>query len=160
MVDLSAIAGAISALHGASQIAGGIVAARDENLLNQRAIELQNAILSAQSAALSAQSEQMLMAEELRALKEKLRDAEAWLIESQRYQLTEIDPGVCVYFVRAESRNGEPQHAICPSCFQAGRKAILFSKEPGMMSQRVACVNCRFEIKVHSSNEKFFRTSG
>ena len=129
MVDISVIAGAITSLRGASDIAKAMLDIRDHAAMQSKVIELQRMIVDALSSAAGAQSEQLNLVEQIRGLQAELAKMEAWAAERARYQLEMLPPGVALYGLRRGQENGEPDHKLCSKCFNEGRKTILHSRQ-------------------------------
>lgn len=147
MPDLSLIAGTVSSLKAASDIAKALVGIRDATMLNEKVIELQRVILAAQSDAFAAQSEIFSMHEKVRELEKRLADVVGWEAEKARYQMVELYKGAIAYSLRDEARiNGEPHHYICASCYQKGRKTILQGSSGSWGAKLLTCHECKIEI--------------
>jgi hypothetical protein len=125
MVDMGAIASAVTGLKTAADIAKSIFELKVGTEVQGKVIELQSVILGAQSSAIAGQSEQYALLEKIRELTAKLAALEAWETEQERYQLTDFGGGTLVYVLKPDRANGEPSHRLCPACFQNGNKSIL-----------------------------------
>ncbi len=147
MVDLSLIAGTVSSLKAASDIAKGLVSIRDATLINEKIIELQRAILAAQSDAFAAQTGLLELHELNRDLEQRLAKAASWQAEAHRYELKKLPPGAFVYSLKADSAAGEPPHYLCPTCFGLQRKEILQSTGPSNGIETLHCNGCHAEIR-------------
>jgi hypothetical protein len=147
--DMSAIAAIVGSLNSAKEIAKSFVGLRDAAVIQTKVIELQTAILSAQKSAFSANAAQTALLEQVRQLKEEVARLKAWETEKQRYQLTELTPGVMAYALKEEMRAGEPTHYLCANCYQNGEKAFLQqeTRTPGMARVQV-CHKCGSELYV------------
>jgi hypothetical protein len=101
-------------------------AAAEVSKLNEALLATQNSAFAQNAAFFELQRKYFETAEDLRKLRETIA-------EKERYTLFEISHGVFVYRVNQapqESRAGvplppEPEHYICPKCWQDGVKAIL-----------------------------------
>jgi hypothetical protein len=82
MPDMSLIAGTVSSLKLAHDMAKALVTIRDATMLNEKVIELQRVILAAQSDALAAQSDQFSLLDRIRDLEKEIADLKAWLRSS------------------------------------------------------------------------------
>ncbi len=125
MVDIAAVAGVMSALKGAQDIAKATLGLRDAALVREKVIELQGAILAAQSGAFEAHTAQTALLERVRELEKQVADLEAWKAEKQRYELKEVAPGAFAYALKADEQGAEPAHRICAGCYEHRRKSIL-----------------------------------
>ena len=73
MVDMSAIAGMISALKGASDITKAMIGLHDAAIVQGKVIELQGKILEAQGAAFAANDERRELLEKIETLETEVR---------------------------------------------------------------------------------------
>ena len=126
MPDMTLIAGAITSLRMANDIARGLIAIRDENLRNEKVIELQRVILAAQSDALSAQSDQLTLLQQIGDLEKKIADFETWDAEKHKYELKCISRlGAVAFMLTPEARGSEPPHWLCAQCYENRKKSIV-----------------------------------
>ncbi len=149
MVDISAIAGTVSALKGAMDISKAMIGLHDAQAIQSKIIELNAQILEAQSSAFLANEERSTLIEHVRQLEKEVADLKAWEAEKQRYQLAELTTGVTAYAIKEEMRGAEPSHHICASCYQEGHKSILQReiRNPGMAHVDV-CQRCGSDLYV------------
>jgi hypothetical protein len=114
MVDVSAIAGTVSALKGAMDIAKAMVGLHDVQAMQTKVIELNSKILEAQSSAFTANDERALLIERIRELEKEVAALKAWETEKQRYTLIEVAPGLSAYALEQGMENGEtPSSSLC-----------------------------------------------
>ena len=125
MVDLSAIAAALSSLKAAKDIAESMIGLRDTAAFQGKLIEFQSKIIDANNAAFAAQDERSALLEKIRELEKQVTDFKAWEAEKQRYQMEEVWRGAFTYVVKEEARGAEPIHWICAACYQQGKKTVL-----------------------------------
>ena len=96
--------------------------------LNNIIADMQGAVLDAQSDALTAQQIQAEQLAKIRELEQTIAEFENWEAEKARYKLvsaSRIREGTFVYLLREEAAENEPQHYICPKCYEAKIKSIL-----------------------------------
>src|ERR1043166_3045904 len=126
MVDISAIAAAVSAFKGASDIAQAMIGLRDAAAFQSKLIEFQAKILEAQSAAFAANDERATLIEEIGRLKQTVADLEAWDAKSQRYELRQISQNHgFAYALKDAVQPPEPQHWACTRCYEERHTSIL-----------------------------------
>lgn len=129
IAELGAIQAAANGLKSAGEILKTLKSAALTAEMQGKVIELQSVILSAQSDAMIAQASQMELLDRVRKLEGDLKRFEDWEAEKQRYvmaQTTGVASGVLVYALKQSAmKPGEIAHAICPSCYEAGKKSIL-----------------------------------
>ena len=134
-------------LKSAGDTAKALVEIRDTAKFGSAIIELQAQILAAQHGALAAQEREATMAEEIRRLKEKMAKLEAWDTEKQRYQLTDFGGGTFAYLLKPDVGSSEPEHRICPACYQKGEKSILqFLHIVSTKQEKFTCPCCKTEF--------------
>jgi hypothetical protein len=144
MIDMGSISSLAGSLKAASDIVKAMVALRDAEAFQAKAIELNREIMSAQSSALAAYAEQAAMVKRIGDLEKKVAAFDAWEREKQRYQLTRSSAGMFCYVLKEEGCGTEPIHHICASCYQKGEKSILHRwnrYDNGKADFR--CTNCK-----------------
>lgn len=146
MVDISAIAGMISALQGAAEIMKGMIGVRDASVLGGKIGELNARVLEAQRYAFAANDERAALIERVGALERKLADLETWTAEKERYELKELYRGSLAYAVKEAVRGSEPMHYICPACYQKNAKSLLQGSAGAFGANTLACPSCKLEI--------------
>lgn len=125
MVDIASIAGALSALQTAGEIAKGMIGLSDTAKIQGKVIELQSAILAAQSNALSAQAEQSSLLSRIGDLEKEIAKVKAWEAEKENYELFQFRPGAFAYRFKTSVDPAKPAHEICATCYESGVKSIL-----------------------------------
>lgn len=113
-----------------------------------------SSILDLQQKILDAQSQQTALIERIAQLERQVASFESWDREKSRYQLTDFGSGTFAYALKPEARNGEPDHRICPACYQRDRKAILqFTGRNVMMQDVYRCSECEEEFNLGNQHE-------
>ncbi len=140
-------------LKTAGETAQKLMSLRDTAKFGDAVIELQAQIMAAQQGALAAHQREATMAEEIRDLKSRMVELEAWDAEKQRYQLTELPPGVFVYRLKPDMQGSEPMHSICEKCYQNGKKSILHSRGKWSGVEHLKCHSCDVGIDTGYSTE-------
>lgn len=120
--------------------AKGLKDINDASVRNTVAIELQEKILTAQET-------QALLVERVRDLEQQVIRFETWETEKQRYELTELPPGVFAYSLKEDTRSAEPFHRICATCYESGKKSILQSKGQANGLETLHCNSCDSNIR-------------
>src|SRR5437868_5960993 len=100
MVDMTAISGLASSLKAVSEITKAMIGIRDGAMLQAKAIELNEIILSAQQSALDANIAQSELTQRVRDLEAKITKLESWDTEKRRYELAEIGAGGFAHVVK------------------------------------------------------------
>lgn len=137
------IASALSAIENAKKLAKHIFdlsrAAERQEIL----VDFNKQILEAQRALFQVQAEHEELHKVKGELERKLVDKKNWKRQAARYELKELVPGIFVYAIKAGMEAGEPQHYICPHCFQKQQRQILSLPGPGWT--KYVCHECKFE---------------
>jgi hypothetical protein len=146
MVDISAIAGALTSLKAASEMTKAMIGLRDAETFRNKAIELQSVVLEAQAGAAAAYATQSELANRIGELERKIMQFENWDAEKKRYELKAVYKGYLAYALKPEMAAGEPAHYLCPSCYQKGQKSILQEGYGSLGENRLACPDCKVHI--------------
>ena len=154
-MDMGAIGGAVTALKTAADVVKTLQDVKQAAAIQSKVIELNALIASAQGDTLAAQAAQFEMADRIQKLERQLQQFENWAAEKKRYQLTDFGGGTFAYLLKPEASEGEPEHRVCPNCYQAGRKSILQfdAKMYASSRDRYGCPACKgqFEFGVRQS---------
>jgi hypothetical protein len=157
MVDLIAIGQGLNALKGASDLIKIIVGLRDSAKLLETTVDLNQQILSAQKALADAQTEQATLVETIRQREEEIARLKTWETEKQRYRLIEVAPGALAYVVKPQAQGSEPEHLICPTCYERAQKSVLQAKSPTEQRQSGGdirtCPVCKTAVAVARNPE-------
>lgn len=142
MVDIAAIAGLISSLKSAGEIANAMLGIKDAALIQGKVVELQGVIIAAQQSAMTSNLSQAELINRVRELEAELMQMKAWEAEKQRYELTELPPGVFVYSLKPGMAEGQPMHRLCATCYDQGKRSILHSSDKRQGTTRLKCHGC------------------
>jgi len=144
---MNEVAAGIASLKAAFEITKAMIRLRDVAAIQSKVIELQGEIVSAQEGALAAQEAQSALSKRVCELEKEVADLKAWDAEKEKYQLTKITRGVFAYALKEQAGTREPNHYICPNCYEDGHKAILQTEPrfPGFADVLV-CLRCGCEI--------------
>jgi hypothetical protein len=147
MVDIGAIAGAMSSLNTAMNIVKAMRDLRDWNILQSKIRELNEAIIDAQGKIFAINQERSILIERVSELEKLLAAKEEWSTQKDRYALAEIGPGAFAYAAKPDARGAEPPHYICGHCYEAGKKALLSHMEAGM-GHVLSCPSCQQKMLI------------
>jgi hypothetical protein len=142
LVELSAIAAALSSLKAAKDIAEAMIGLRDAQAFQAKLLEFQSKLIDANNSAFAAQDERSALLERIGKLEEEVTRLKTWEREKQRYKLERLPPGVLVYALKPEMAEGEPPHRICAACYQRGKKSFLQELDEGYAK----CHDCGSEL--------------
>ena len=144
MVDISAIAGALSALKGANDIAQAMIGLRDAAAFQSKLIEFQAKIIEANNSAFAAQDERTAFLRQISDLESKVAALEAERSRLQRYELKDFGGNTFAYELKASEAGGEPIHRACPNCYGKGQISILqFDFRTSVSQDRYNCHACK-----------------
>ena len=115
--------------------------------INDVKLTLQGHILDAQQALFTAQEAQSAAARRIAELEQHIVQLERWSAEKERYQLEDAGQGSVAYHLKPGMEPGEPDHWICPACYEKGQKSILKHETlPTGGAQTLVCHPCGFDI--------------
>jgi hypothetical protein len=149
MVDVAAIAGAIGSIKAAGEIANTMLKLHDAKSFQDKAIELNRIILSAQGDAIAANAAQTELVAEIGQLKAEITRLKEWEADKQRYELTELGPGIVAFAIKERMRNGE---CICANCCAGGKKSYLQQHVRGAYFDQFVCHGCGEKLGVDKRN--------
>lgn len=138
-----------SSLSMALTIAKGMKSIDDQVKLNDAIYKLQEAILSAQQISISNQNEMAALIQSKRELEEQISRFSAFEAEKSRYELNKLAGGGLVYSIKEETRNGEPVHHLCASCYEQSKKSIIQADE----GLHAICPSCKIKIGYRKRGE-------
>lgn len=119
------IAGAYSGLTAAKDIIKTMLDIKEAAAVSTKALELNGVILDVQDKLFNARTEREDMQSRIRELEQKVTELNNWESVKQRYQLHPLAPGTWVYRLKSSEQPAEPEHDICPNCYELGSKSIL-----------------------------------
>ena len=152
MVGMGEIAGVLSSLKAAKDIAETMIGLRDAAAFQAKAIDFQSKILDSMSSAIAAQEERAALLEKVRDLEKEVASFEAWDAEKERYELKDAGNGTRAYMLKTQASSAEPPHWICPKCFHDRKISILQpeTRFPGT-GRYLVCSCCGTEIIVEGA---------
>lgn len=151
MADITALAGVLTSLKAAKDIAQAMIGLRDAAAFQTKVIEFQSKILDAQSGAMAAQDERSTLLQRISELEKEVAGFKAWDAEKQRYELKAVYPGAFAYVLKADARGTEPPHWLCTSCYQRSKKSFLQNsgRDHDATYSLYRCPDCKATIRVH-----------
>jgi predicted nuclease with TOPRIM domain len=144
---MTAIAQALGAFKALKDIGEATIGLANAATFRERQIEFQGKIIDAQSALMTLQQERSTLLERIGQLEAEVAQLKAWETEKQRYELKQWEPhGIFAYAVKEDARGAEPEHWICPDCYQNRQISILqpVVRFPGRAEVRI-CQQCGWE---------------
>jgi len=124
-MTLQEITASITAIKTATQLTKSILTLNKDTAVNEKAIELQSAIISVQASMLDLQSNYHELLQSKENIEKELLSLKDWdKIESQ-YDLFEINRDVFVYIPNENHPQHKPRHYLCTNCFQKNKISLL-----------------------------------
>lgn len=155
MFDIAAIAGAVSALKGAKDIAEAMVGLRDAEAFQAKRLELQSRLLDAQGSIFAVQEERTTLVKRIGDLEAQITEFEAWEREKPNYELREIASGVFAYASKTEASGSGPAHYLCANCYQDRKKSLLQKETLTVLrSEILGCSRCGAVVYLRGSSVK------
>ena len=146
-MDIASIAGAVSSLKVAGDIAKGLISLNTMAEVQSKAIELNQKIIAAQHDIFAAHAAQTTLVERVRQLEADIASMKAWDAEKQRYKLVSPYHGAMVYAVQKAMCNGEPPHYLCTNCFKRGEPSILQIAKTNEPMASFSCPICKSQAQ-------------
>jgi hypothetical protein len=148
MVDMSAIAGALSALKGANDIAQAMIGLRDAAAFQSKLIEFQAKIIEANNKSFAAQDERFALLRQISDLESEVAALKAERSKLQRYELKDFGGSTFAYQLKEAEADGEPIHRACPNCYGKGNISILqFDFRTSAGQDRYECHSCNSKLE-------------
>ncbi len=155
MPDAADYAAMFTSLKAITDLAKFFIDARDTSVVRVKAIELQREIMTAQQGALTAQLAQSALLKQVNELEAQVANLKAWDTEKQKYQLTQVRPqgapggSAFVYALNKNVSSTEPDHSICPNCYEDGKKSVLQSVSLQIGHVVIVCCHrCNLKINL------------
>lgn len=146
-MPLTEITAAINSARATIAFVKGAKAAIDKVEISNQLAEIYDKIIAAQSQTLSLLSENVKLVQEKNDLNKKVVESENWQKTETEYELTEICPKRFIYVSKKSAESTQPEHWLCPNCWQQKKKSIL----QGKLERQYMCPACKFEF--FNSNE-------
>jgi hypothetical protein len=118
MVDMTAISQGLTSLRALTDLGKAMIDVRDAAAFRDKQIEFQGKIIDVQNALFTIQQERTELAETAEHLEKEIAQLKVWETEKDRYKLIEVGPGTFAYVVSPDAQGDEPEHLLCPTCFQ------------------------------------------
>ncbi len=145
MITVSEISSAVAAGQALLQVAKKALQHATQVEAKAVAAELVDRIVDLQAKLLAAQAQMEELDRARQEAQHKLVEKEEWEREKQRYELRELAPGILVRAPKEPKPPGEPDHYLCPHCFDENRKSLL--QRPSTGHTNYKCHRCSLEIR-------------
>lgn len=119
-----------------------------------KVFELQRVILAAQQDTFTAQEAQAALLARVRDLEKQIADLQTWDREKERYELAELTTGVLAYRLKPQPEKTEPDHWLCPNCFDSHKRSVLQKEQwsHGRL-QVMVCNSCGAQLIIHGQRQ-------
>ena len=115
--------------------------------INDVKFALQGHLLEAQQGLFAAQEAQSAAAKRITELEQQIVQLKDWEGEKQRYELKDTGQGSLAYALKEVVEGGEPEHWLCPACYQQGKKSIMKHETiPEGRARTLVCHPCGLDI--------------
>jgi hypothetical protein len=148
-MDIQSIATGMSALKTATDIAQSLLKGSSTGSADkEKLMQLQSSLISIQQEILIANAQNISLSEQLRDLKDKDQDDASWLLTQSKYKLTEYGKSTYAYELKSEFHSDEPNHKICPNCYQLKKLSVLQFRNLSEGQEWYDCLCCKAEIRL------------
>ena len=137
---IAEISAGLSGLKAAKDMLQALHGVQSAVAINDVKFALQGYLLEAQQGLFAAQEAQSAAAKRIAELEQQIVQLKDWESEKQRYELKDTGQGSLAYALKEVVEGGEPEHWLCPACYQQGKKSIL--KHEHLTAGRVETLNC------------------
>lgn len=141
-MDLASVGTAYQGLKVVKDIITGVFDAKVEAEAKPKILEALQRLGEAQDTLFSLREELFKLQTTNNELRQQLVDFQAWQQKAEPYDLWKTAGGAVVYRFR-----GDPEHFICPSCFDSKKIHIL--QDNRMASGKYRCPGCTTEFPVN-----------
>jgi len=77
------------------------------------------------------QQERSSLVEKIKELEAEIVNLKRWDAEKERYKLIEVGSGAYAYVITSEAQGSEPEHLLCPTCYEHAKKVCTPSSTAG-----------------------------
>ena len=150
------LASALTTITALGELTKNVVGGKIDAEVKEKASELADSIIGLQNIIFTIQSKNHELLDENRELKEKIEKMDRWAQTSSKYELYEICSGVHLYSLKKGATN-EPEHYVCPNCFENRNKSILVKKSKDSTGTSYSCVakDCGANYNDYENRTKF-----
>jgi hypothetical protein len=147
-MDIATVGAAVSGFKTAIDIVTDLSKSHTDSKITDPLNEAAKKLGDAYATLFSMQTELFQLQESKLALQDELKQHTDWQITGKDYQLEKALGGGMVYKYTKED---QPNHYLCPNCFQDKQKRILQEAASGYYQ----CVHCTVMFSVDLSNDDF-----
>lgn len=117
---------AVASANAAKEISQSLMTLRDEEMIRSRVFDLTGSLMELQQQLMQAQLEQMELVKRVGELETQLNQSQKREDLNERYELIRFEEtGHLAYALKAQHRDGEPEHFLCSRCFENGKRITL-----------------------------------
>nr|WP_306267621.1 hypothetical protein [Pararhizobium sp. IMCC3301] len=139
---------AITSIKATTEAVKAVIGLRDKAKIDAALQDINAKLLATQGIMLTAYEERRALLAQVEELEKARMQVENWKREAARYQLKQIPPTVLVYALKKPVQGGEPEHYICPNCYNDRKKSLLHRKPSASGGEIIKCDNCSYEQRI------------
>lgn len=140
-MDFATISGAYQGLIATKEILSGLFDAKVSSEANQKIYEALHRLGESLDTLYGLREELFKLQDENNRLRQEITYAKNWDAKAAQYELTKTEGGAVAYKFK-----GEPEHFICPSCFNSQQIHIL--QMTRSRSGMHHCTGCKSEFPI------------
>jgi len=122
-----------------------------DSAVNDKAIELQQIIMSLQQNLFDAQSNYQSLLDNKERIHKELLNIQNWNEKKIKYSLSELATDVFVYTKKEPQNEIEKSIKYCSKCFQEQKASIIQLDSDNLLEKIYVCHTCGSEYKVKSN---------
>ena len=148
MALVEAAAATVSTIKAAFDIGKGVQSLHTSVEVDQAVAEMLEKLLTARQQAMESLETETALLKRIDELEQEIVRLEDWSAEKQRYELKQAgEEGSFAYRLKDGVQPPEPEHWICPQCYQDGKKSILKHESlPVGRAETLVCTRCDYDI--------------
>ena len=124
-----------------------------ENAINEKAIELQQIILSLQQNILEAQGNYQKLYNEKEIIENQLKKIMNWNKERNKYKISNLTNDVFVYVLKNPKDEVEKSLKFCSNCFQNQKISLIQLDQDTMLEKVYICHSCGSKYKIKNNSK-------
>lgn len=145
-MDLTPITTSVEAIKAATKHIKNILTLNKDAKILSDIVALQGLILDLHSNTIAMHAGYSDLFVEKEGLKAKLKKQNDWKGIKKEYKLKMVEKNQYIYVSKAK----DPQHWLCPNCFEKKQKSILQMTAEGAFGQFYKCPNCDHSLALKS----------
>ncbi len=144
----------LTALSTAKDFATLIIGRKIDAAVTDKAVELQNSIISLQTALLEMQETIRALSQQNSDLKNQLAAVKLWEEQQKAHRLFAVAKGVHVYVANDVDPINETTPWFCATCWEHQFRSVLQRKSQDYGGTLYYCPNCKADVYDHSDPDE------